>query len=156
MNVKLSLTHFANLAEAIECCLLTDTCGLNIYNVADDRIYVLSDVIIKLLSTLYPTQLVEKYMPLWVLRLMLALRIGDLTPLFLNTISRSLVLDISKIKRELNYSPSMNLDLSLDEIKNWVKAIGGTEVLKTADPHLAWLVNPYPTNQSGNFQTIHP
>jgi nucleoside-diphosphate-sugar epimerase len=64
--------------------------------------------------------------------------LGDATPLFVKTISKSLVLDISKIKRELNYSPTMNLDSSLNEIKLWVSTIGGTGVLKKADSRLAW------------------
>jgi 2-alkyl-3-oxoalkanoate reductase len=138
MNVKLSLTHFSNLAQAVEDCIYSKASGKHIYNVSDDEIYILYDVVKKLLATLYSTQLPEKKLPLWILKLLSVFGLGDATPLFVNTISKNLVLDISKIKQELNYSPTMNLDSSLIEIKHWVSSIGGTEVLKTADSKLAW------------------
>ena len=138
MNVNLSLTHFANHAQVVEDCIHRPKWGKHIYNVSDDEVYVLYDVVKKLLTTVYATQLQEKKFPLWVLQLMSTFGLGDATPLFVKTISKSLVLDISKIKRELNYSPTMNLDSSLNEIKHWVSAIGGTGVLKKADPRLAW------------------
>jgi hypothetical protein len=98
----------------------------------------LYDVVKKLLATVYSAQLAEKKVPLWVLQLMSTFGLGDATPLFVNTISKNLVLDISKIKQELNYSPTMNLDSSLNEINHWVSTIGGIGVLKKADPRLAW------------------
>jgi hypothetical protein len=98
----------------------------------------LYDVVKKLLVTVYSAQLAEKKVPLWVLQLMSTFGLGDATPLFVNTISKNLVLDISKIKQELNYSPTMNLDSSLNEINHWVSTIGGIGVLKKADPRLAW------------------
>lgn len=138
MNVRLSLTHFVNLALAVEHCIYSGKSGVHTYNVADDEVYVLNEVVQKLLSTLYSHQLPEKKIPLWILQVMAAFNIGGATPLFLSTVSKNLVLDISKIKRELKYSPAMNLDLSLHEIYTWVTAIGGPDVLRKADPQLAW------------------
>jgi nucleoside-diphosphate-sugar epimerase len=138
MNVQLSMTHYSNFAMAVESCMLSQKKGLTVYNVADDKTYVLYDVVKKLLTTLYNTDLPEKNLPLGILKFMSALRIGDATPLFINTISKNFVLDISKIKHELNYMPVTNLYSGLNEIVNWVKAIGGIEVLKKADPRLAW------------------
>jgi nucleoside-diphosphate-sugar epimerase len=139
MNVKLSLTHFANFAGAIERCISSAKSGMHIYNVSDDEVYVLHDVVKKLLFTLHTTQLAERKLPLWFFKMLSKFRLGDATPLFLNTVSKNLVLDISKIKQELNYSPVMNFDLSLDEINCWVTKIGGTKVLRKADPQLAWV-----------------
>ncbi len=138
MNVKLSMTHFTNFAMAIESCMHAGKKGLHIYNVADDETYVLYRVIKKLLNEIYSRELPEKKLPLWVLKCMTALKIGEATPLFLNTVSKSLVLDISKIKREMNYAPVLNMDRSVKEIAEWVKAAGGIEVIKNADPGLAW------------------
>ena len=138
MMIKLSMTHFTNFAMAIESCIYSQKKGLHIYNVADDETYVLYDVVKKLLSEIYSRELPEKRVPLWVLKCMSALKVGEATPLFLNTVSKSLALDISKIKREMNYAPVMNFDTSLKEIADWVKVVGGIEVVKKADPGLAW------------------
>jgi nucleoside-diphosphate-sugar epimerase len=140
MNVKLSLTHFANFAHAVECCLQSDKKGIHYYNVADDQTYVLYDVVKKLLTELYSSELPVKKIPLWILQVMAAFRIGGITPLFLATVSKNLVLDISKIKDELGYRPVTNLDQSLKEIANWVKFIGGVDTLQKADAALAWKV----------------
>jgi len=138
MNVRLSMTHFSNFALAIESCLQSEKKGLHIYNVADDRTYVLFEVARKLLSEMYSRDLPVKKIPLWVLKIMAGFKMGDITPLFLNTVSKDLVLDISKIKREVNYSPVLNFDLSLKKTVDWVKAIGGIDTLRRADPRLAW------------------
>lgn len=138
LGVKLSLTHFNNLAQATEDCINSDKTGLHTYNVADDEVYILHDVVRKLLSALYISPLPERMIPLTILKALSMFSIGDVTPLFFKTVTESLVLDISKIKRELNYLPLKNLDSSLSEIKDWVKTIGGVEVLKAAAPSLAW------------------
>lgn len=140
MNVQLSMTHFSNFAKAVECCINSKRKGLNIYNVADDETYILYDVLKKLLTALYAVDLPEKKLPLWILKFMSVLKIGDATPLFINTVSKNFVLDISKIKYELNYSPSTNFYLSLQEIVDWVNTAGGIEVVKNADNSLAWEV----------------
>jgi nucleoside-diphosphate-sugar epimerase len=141
MNVHLSMTHFSNFAIAIERCVHSQKNGIHIYNVADDGTYVLYDVVKKLLSELYSCELPEKKLPLWVLKCMSALKIGEATPLFINTVSKSLSLDISKIKHELNYTPLMKFEDSLKEIGEWVKSVGGIEVIKSAHPGLAWEIS---------------
>lgn len=138
MNVKLSMTHFSNVAMAIESCIYSQKKGLHIYNVADDETYVLYDVVKKLFAAIYSHDLYEKKVPLWVLKCMSVLKMGEATPLFINTVSRSLVLDLSKIKREMNYAPVLNLDQSLNEIAAWVEAVGGIDIVKGANPRLAW------------------
>ncbi|CAN5768929.1 NAD(P)-dependent oxidoreductase [soil metagenome] len=138
MKVNLSMTHFENFTNAIERSLQSQKKGLHIYNVADDKTYVLYDVMKKLFSVIYRRELPEKEVPLWILKCMSALKIGDATPLFINTVSKNLALDISKIKRELNYDPAKNIENSLNEIADWVSNVGGIEVVKNADKSLAW------------------
>ena len=138
MNVQLSMTHFENFAVAVESCIHSDKKGINIYNVADDKTYLLYDVLKKLLNVLYGFDLPEKKIPLWMLKCMSALKIGDATPLFINTVSKNFMLDISKIKRELHYTPIMNFYESLPSMAEWVKNVGGIEVIKKADNSLAW------------------
>jgi len=138
MNVNISMTHFSNFAMAIDSCIHSQKKGLHIYNVADDRIYALYDVMKNFLSAIYGRSLPEKRVPLWLLKCMSALQIGNATPLFINTVSKNLVLDISKIKQELGYTPVQNIDNSLEEIADWVKNVGGIETVKNADKSLAW------------------
>lgn len=139
MKVKLSLTHFSNFAMAVEACINSHLTGMHTYNVADDSVYVLRDVVTKLARTLCGDRLREQKLPLWIFALLSAFEVGEYTPLFINTVSKNLVLDTSRIKKELNFFPSMNLDASLDEIDRWVSSIGGVNVLKKADPVLAWM-----------------
>ncbi|MEO8711799.1 MAG: hypothetical protein ABI405_06720, partial [Parafilimonas sp.] len=80
----------------------------------------------------------EKKIPLWILKVMSALKIGDATPLFINTVSKNFVLDISKIKHKLHYAPVMDFYQRLPSIADWVKTVGGIEVVKNADNSLAW------------------
>jgi nucleoside-diphosphate-sugar epimerase len=139
MQVHLSMTHFENLTLAIEKCMLHQKPGMHIYNVADDVNYILYNVIKKLTNIIYETDLPEKTVPLWIFKLMSLLHIGDATPLFINTVSKSLSMDISKIRNDLGYSPILNLDNSISGIHNWIKSIGGIAVLKDGAKDLAWI-----------------
>lgn len=138
MEVKLSMTHFNNFNVVVEKCIHSRERGEHIYNVADDEIYVLHDVVRKFLFEIYLQELPERRLPLWLLRLLGALKFPNVTPLFVNTVTKDHVLDISKIKEEINYRAVMSLDAALPEIGEWVKKIGGTEILKKANPRLAW------------------
>jgi nucleoside-diphosphate-sugar epimerase len=138
MEVKVSMTHYNNLIHAIECCLESSKTGINIYNVADENHYLLIDVLRKFTRTLYGTELKEKKIQVILLKSLALLQINGITPLLVRTFTRDMVLDISKIKRELNYKPTVDLDSSLTEIKDWVESIGGIDILKTGDKSLAW------------------
>ena len=139
MNVRVSLTHYDNLAEAIERCIRSAKTGINIYNVSDDKVYVFSEVIRRLVQELYGRQLPEKEMSIALLRLLAVLRIGGLTPLLVRSFTKDMVLDISKIKAELNYQGQANFYLKLKEMGDWVKRIGGVEAIKTGRREFAWM-----------------
>ena len=138
MDVRLSMTHFSNFAIAVDKCIASGLDGLHTYNVADDKTYFLNDVVRKLLHEIYGYELEERKLPLWLLRCMALINMGEVTPLFLDTVSKDFVLDLAKAKSELRYTPLADLDGSLNEIATWVKSVGGVSVLRNAEPRLAW------------------
>jgi len=138
MNVRLSMTHFSNFAAAVEGCLASGLSGIHTYNVADDKTYLLYDVVKALLLAVYGRELEERNVPVWMLRWMSRMNIGGVTPLFVETVSKDLALDLSKIKRELRYSPIAHLEGCTREIASWVNAVGGIDVVKAGEARLAW------------------
>jgi nucleoside-diphosphate-sugar epimerase len=139
MNVRVSLTHYDNLAEAVERCISSEKTGINIYNVSDDKVYVFSEVIRRLVQELYGHQLPEKEMSIVLLRLLAILRVGGLTPLLVRSFTKDMVLNISKIKTELNYLGQADFYLKLKEVGDWVKHIGGVEAIKAGRREFAWM-----------------
>jgi nucleoside-diphosphate-sugar epimerase len=138
MKVDISLTHYDNMIHAVECCLQSGKNGINIYNVSDERSYVFIEIIRKLTRALYGQELPEKQMPIALLKAMAIFKLGGITPLLVRSFTRNMVLDISKIKEELNYKPVTDFYASLNDLTQWVNKIGGVDVIKTGDKKLAW------------------
>jgi nucleoside-diphosphate-sugar epimerase len=138
MEVKISMTHYANLIQAIECCMRSTKTGIHTYNVADDTTYLLIEIIRKLTTALYGKQLPEKEIPIALLKAMAIFKINGMTNLLIRSFTRDMVLDTSKIKNELNYQPVIDFDSVMDELIRWINSIGGISVLKTGDTALAW------------------
>ncbi|OQA98757.1 MAG: GDP-6-deoxy-D-mannose reductase [Bacteroidetes bacterium ADurb.Bin217] len=138
MQINISMTHYKNVIQAIECCIKSDKKGVNIYNVADEQTYVFIEAIRKICSSIYGKKLPEKQIPIFVLKCMSWFKINGITPLLVRSFSQDMTLDISKIKMELGYSAVTSLEQSLPELKQWIESIGGINVLKTGAPHLAW------------------
>lgn len=140
MQVDVSMTHYNNLAHAIECCFASPKKGVQVYNVADDKAYVLIEVLRKITGEIYGKTLSEKETPIWVLKLMALLKIGGMSPLLVRALTKNMVLDISRITSELGYRPVMGMDAALKGLGEWVKRIGGPDVIKAAGKELAWAV----------------
>lgn len=140
MEIEISMTHYKNIAEAIQLCINSDRKGINIYNVGDHKTYQLIDVMRKLTTSLYGKKLKEKAIPIGLLKTFAFFKIGGMTKLLIRAFTQDMSLDLSKIQKELNYKGSSDLDSSLDEIQEWVRHIGGVSVLKKADKSLAWKV----------------
>lgn len=138
MNVQLSMTHFENLAHAVDCAISNTEKGNRAYNVADENSYALFDALKKLLDAIHQTDLPVTRLPLWLIQLLAQLRLAGLSPLFLNTVTRNVVLDISRIRSELNYQPKREFYSAVPEISSWVEKIGGVEVLKNGGAALPW------------------
>lgn len=76
---------------------------------------------------------------MFLLKLLALFRIAGFTPLLVRALTQNMVLDISKIKKELGYSSVINFEKSLPEISRWVNFIGGPDILKTGDKSLVWV-----------------
>jgi len=139
MKINVTLTHYNNIAKAIDLCIESNKKGVNIYNVGDDHPYVFVDVIRKIIKSVYQKPIQEKVIGLWVLKLMSIFKIGGITPLLVRSFSQDMTLDISKIKRELNYTAVADLDSKLSELTEWIESIGGVDALKSGDKKYAWL-----------------
>ena len=138
MAVNVSMTHYNNLAQAIECCLGSDKKGWQVFNVADDQAYVLIEVLRKITAEIYGESLPEKEIPVWVLKFMARTRLGGMSSLLVRSLTKNMVLDISAIKTALGYRPLTDLDKSLPALGHWVRRIGGPTVIKAAGKELAW------------------
>lgn len=138
MQISVSLTHYENIAHAIDLCIHSDKKGTHIYNVADEEIYVFVDVIRKIINELYTAKVQEKEIGIWILKILAQFKIGGLTPLLVRSFTNDMVLDISKIKNELNYKAVTNFDSKLKELGQWVHRIGGVEALKKGNKEFAW------------------
>lgn len=138
MKTSISMTHYTNLGHAIECCLESKKEAIHIYNVSDENSYILIDIMRKITRAIYGETLPEKIIPIVMLKLMSVLHLGGMSKLLIRSLTRDMVLDISKIKQELKYQAKTNFDLSLYEISDWVKKIGGTSIIKAGEKRLAW------------------
>jgi len=138
MEIKLSMTHYYNIAHAIECCFQSKITGINIYNVADEEVYMLITTIRSLFKTIYGKTLNEKEININVLKTLALFKIGGVTPLLVRALTKNMVLDINKIKEEIGYSSIIKFDDSLQEIKDWIDEIGGAKALFNGGTKEAW------------------
>lgn len=138
MNIQLSLTNYENMGHAIECCIMSDLKGIHTYNVSDDKKYVMISILRQLFKTLFGTELKEKEIKIGLLKFLAFFRIKGFTPLLVRALTQNMVLDISKIKKELNYCPDKSFESSLDEIENWTTNIGGVEILQHVEKYSIW------------------
>jgi nucleoside-diphosphate-sugar epimerase len=139
MQVSVSMTHYDNMAHAIDLCMASGKKGIHIYNVADENAYIFVDIIRKIIRALYDQPVKEKEIGIWVLKLAAQFKLGGITPLLVRSFTKDLVLDISKIKQELGYRAVTDFDAKLPELAAWVKTLGGADMLKTEKREFAWM-----------------
>lgn len=133
-----SMTHFENMAHAIECCLESEKIGIETYNVADDVAYVSIELLRKIMHSFYGKDLEEKEIKISLLKALSFLKIGGFTPLLVKAMTQNTVLDISKIAHDIGYQPKRSFFESFDEIGQWVQSIGGVEIMKSPDGNKCW------------------
>ena len=138
LEIELSMTHYENMGRAVECCLQSNRKGFHTYNVADQEVYTMIDVLRKLFAAIYGKQLQEREVNILLLKVLAFFRVAGFTPLLVRALTQNMVLDISKIERELGYTSKRTFEESLERIEAWVKQIGGPEVLKTGNKKLIW------------------
>lgn len=130
LEIQLSMTHYYNIAHAIECCFMSNLNGIRTYNVADDEVYTMVTTLRKLFKTIYGKMLPEKEININILRVLAFFKFSGITPLLVRALTQNMVLDISKIRQELGYTSVIKFDESLPEIETWIESIGGAEGLK--------------------------
>jgi nucleoside-diphosphate-sugar epimerase len=140
LEISLSMTHYLNIAKAIECCIASDLKGVNIYNVADQQVYTMIDTLRSLFKTIYKRELPEKQINIGILKVLAFFRIAGFTPLLVRALTQNMVLDISKIENELGYKSVTSLNESLKDIGQWIEQIGGAEELRKGHKEDIWKV----------------
>ncbi len=111
-NILTSLTHVDNIAYAIKLFLeQANAPALQIFNIADNQPYHLRTLMIDILSAATRKKLKVIQVPVIRLRLFVILKtklnhFKKTSPIAVHYFKKSSVLDISKIKQELNYKPS--------------------------------------------------
>lgn len=138
MEVAVSLTHYSTIAHAIDCAIASALTGINTYNVADEPTYQLISVIRKLTTALYGKHLPEKEVSIAFMKVLSWFKIGGITPLLIRTFTHDMVLDTSKIKRELGFQPQQTFEDQLPQMIQWIQQNGGAKVIKEGPKYLAW------------------
>lgn len=126
-RIEISMTHIDNLISAVDLAIEKRTSGYSAFNVADDQTYLLRNVIYSILSNFHQKNLPIRELPKRLVRSLLGicsiLNINlPLTQQSFDYITRSCVLNISKIKNELGYCSKTNFQLALPQIIHWAKA----------------------------------
>lgn len=120
MKIRVSMTHFSNLIHGIECCITSSLKGTHIYNISDDKTYILLDVVRQLVKGFHQNSLSENHIPIWFLKLLGRLHLAGMSPLLVRSFTNDMELDIQKIKSEIGYQAQTNLEQSLPEIAKWL------------------------------------
>ncbi len=132
-NIRTSLTHIDNVAYAIDLFLAHKSSPpFQIFNVTDDKPYLLREQILELANTIAKHKLKVIPIPTSFLDIIFYLNsktelIKDISKPVLNSLNRNTILDISRIKKELNYAPIKSFNDSYSEIANWIDSFGGSK-----------------------------
>lgn len=143
-HIQSSLTHIDNVAYAIELFLIqANSAPLQVFNITDDKPYFMRELALKISSAVERHKL--KLIPLnkLVLDIFLFLNsnihiVKNISPLVLNSLNRNAILDISRIRKELNYRPSKNFQNSCVEIADWISKLGGKKSYLKQLPDAPW------------------
>lgn len=131
-HTESSLTHIDNVGYAIELYLAqTDPPQLQIFNITDEKPYLLRQLALDCISAVEKRKLVTLSLPASLMKAFLFLnsynRAGsNNSKPALRAMGDYSILDISRIKQELNYKPSKNFYNSCSEIAGWVDSFGSS------------------------------
>jgi len=123
---SISMTNIHNLIEATDLCIKHHSKISNqIYNVADDTIYNLHNVIKSLFETIHNREFRIVSIPYSASNFLgntfklLGIK-SKLNKTSLDMVCNNHILDITKIKTELGYLPKSDFDAALPQIKQWI------------------------------------
>jgi 2-alkyl-3-oxoalkanoate reductase len=125
LSKKISLTHINNVAQAVELCITRQSAILEVFNVADDQVYDLYQILTTLLPLAAgkPLKIINIYEPLfnWFVAINNKIRlnrsINRFAALSLTSVA---VLNIEEIIQKTAYNPLRNFDNSVTEIIDWI------------------------------------
>lgn len=119
-SINSSLTHIENLISAIETCLSCDIVQSSVYNIADNQLYNLCDVVTKLTKKIKE---VDRIVFLPISLMYLIAKLGDKFGLKFKLNLQSLgyfnthsILEISKAINEINYRPTVGFNDYFNEL----------------------------------------
>ncbi len=140
-HIETSATHVDNLAYAIDL-FLNQTTGaaLQVLNIADNYVYTLQNLISKTLEAVEGRKLrlmnLSKLLPYISDRILPA---NELSPIALKALSTNSILDLTNIKRSLDYTPQGTFDKSCLELGRWIKGIGGKKAYLKSLTEVPWV-----------------
>jgi nucleoside-diphosphate-sugar epimerase len=143
-SVLTSATHVDNLAYAIYLFFSQPKKpALQLFNVADDRLYNLKDMVVKMLRAI-DENLTLINIPTPAIKMLRVLNSkfhlsNQLSPVAFQAIMENSILDLTRIKETLGYHPPHIFDDSFKEIGEWVNHIGGIKAYLNALNDLPWL-----------------
>lgn len=132
-NTQSSLTHIDNIGYAIELYLAQkDQVQLQTFNITDEKPYCLRDLALEFSSAVEKRRLVPVSVPASLMKVLLFLNsktdlVSNISKPVLRAMGNNSVLDISKIRQELNYNPSKNFQNSCTDIVGWVESFGSSK-----------------------------
>lgn len=146
-NTQSSLTHIDNIGYAIELYLAQkDQKQLQIFNITDEKPYLLRDLALECASSVSKIELVALPLPGYLMRILLLINsktgiMKNISKPVLRSMAHNSVLDISRIKQELKYSPSKNFQNSCSEITKWVDSFGTPKSYLKQLTEAPWTIN---------------
>lgn len=146
-DTQSSLTHVDNIGYAIDLYLAkNDQKPLQIFNITDEKPYVLKDLALECASAVKKVKLVPLSLPEPLMRMFLLMNsksgiLKNISKPVLRSVGHSSVLDISLIKRELKYSPTKNFHNSCSEIASWVDSFGTPNSYLQQLTEAPWTIN---------------
>lgn len=141
-ELKTSATNVDNIAYAIELFFSQQNKPLlQVFNIADDEIYLLKDITIKILNAAMGHSLSTVDIPVQAIKALAYINPKKVSPLALKTLTQNSVLDLDNIKKGLGYKPLYNFDDSFAEIGEWVRNMGGKKAYLDNLKNAPWILN---------------
>lgn len=141
-----SLTHIDNIGHAIELFIDQESSQeLSIYNICDEDPYPLRETMLRIASTLSDKQLKVLPIPRWLMEIMLFVNsrthhYKTVSKPVINSLASDSILDISRIKKELGYSPRQTLYSTLPDLHHWIHRLGGIDAYLSSLQDAPWKV----------------
>ena len=130
-SVKTSITNVLNIANAIDLFIQQkEKPPVQTYNICDNEIYHLRNLIMNILQSFYSNKLQPFYFSKNVIKTLIKINsilhvTKQLGPLSGKAMTQNCILDTSKIRDQLNFRGIYNFDNSIEALKSWINNMGG-------------------------------